>query len=62
MRDGLDMLGIDAGILLPDNLLLFAAIPNIEYATELSHAFNRWLVAEWVKEKDGLYGGSTAGP
>ncbi len=62
MREGLDMLGIDAGILLPDNLLLFAAIPNIEYATELSHAFNRWLVAEWVKEEDGLYGAIMACP
>ena len=62
MREGLDMLGIDAGILLPDNLLLFAAIPNIEYATELSHAYNRWLVAEWVQEENGLYGAIMACP
>ena len=64
MRDELGTLGIDGGILLPDNLLLFAAIPNIEYATELSHAYNRWMVAEWLKEegRDGLYGAIMACP
>ena len=51
MRAGLTELGIDAGILFPDHLLLFAAIPNIEYATALAHAYNRWLVAEWLPER-----------
>ncbi|MFN8513258.1 MAG: amidohydrolase family protein [Thermomicrobiales bacterium] len=64
MRDELAALGIGGGILLPDNLLLFAALPNIEYATEVSHAYNRWLVAEWLQEqgRDGLYGAIMACP
>lgn len=62
MRDELDALGIDYGILMPDNLLLFATLPNIEYATALSHAYNRWLVAEWLPEGSGLYGAIMACP
>ncbi len=31
MREGLDMLGIDDAILMPDNLLYLANIPNVEY-------------------------------
>ena len=56
MRDGLSALGIEVGILFPDNMLLFAALPNIEYATALSHAYNRWLMEEWLLREAGLYG------
>lgn len=62
MRNELDALGIDYGILLPDHLLLFATLPNIDYATSLSHAYNRWLVAEWLRQGDGLYGAIMACP
>lgn len=62
MRDELDALGVDYGILLPDHLLLFATLPNIDYATCLSHAYNRWLVAEWLREGNGLYGAIMACP
>lgn len=62
MRKELDALGIDYGILLPDHLLLFALLPNIEYATALSHAYNRWLVAEWMHEGNGLFGAIMACP
>ncbi len=62
MRAGLDPLGIDLGVLFPDNFLLFAPIPNIEYATELSHAYNRWLLEEWLREDNGLYGALLACP
>jgi predicted TIM-barrel fold metal-dependent hydrolase len=62
MRAGLDALGIDVGILFPDNLLCFAPLPNPEYATALSHAYNRWLVAEWLTEENGLYGALLACP
>ena len=61
MRSELSALGIDIGILFPDNFLLFAAIPNIEYATALSHAYNRWLADEWLDE-EGLYGAILACP
>lgn len=56
MRQGLDALNIDVGILFPDNLLLFATIPHIEYARAVSHAYNRWLVNEWLQSDHGLYG------
>ncbi|MGY4501390.1 putative TIM-barrel fold metal-dependent hydrolase [Bradyrhizobium sp. GM24.11] len=62
MREELDILGIDYGILVPDHLLLFATLPNIEYATALSHAYNRWLVAEWIPEGSGLFGALMACP
>jgi uncharacterized protein len=56
MRNALSELGIDIGILFPDHMLLFAAIPNIEYATFLARAYNRWLLEEWLREESGLYG------
>lgn len=62
MRQGLAELGIETGILFPDHLLLFATIPNIEYATELAYAYNRWLEAEWISEEPGLYGAVLAIP
>jgi predicted TIM-barrel fold metal-dependent hydrolase len=56
MRRALTELGIDVGILFPDHMLLFAAIPNAEYATALARAYNRWLLAEWLQAEEGLYG------
>jgi predicted TIM-barrel fold metal-dependent hydrolase len=61
MRAQLAALGIAAGILFPDNLLLFAALPNREYATAVAAAYNRWLLAEWLGE-EGLYGALLACP
>ena len=48
MREELSALGIDVGILFPDNMLLFAPIPHVEYATALSHAYNQWMMEEWL--------------
>jgi len=62
MREGLSALGIDLGVLFPDNLLLFAPLPNQEYATALSHAYNRWLMEEWLLKEPGLYGAVLACP
>lgn len=62
MREGLDMLGVDDGILLPDNLLSFANLPNPEYAVAISRAYNRWLAAEWLEEGNGLHGAILACP
>lgn len=62
MREELDLLGIDDGILLPDNLLNFASLANIDYATELARTYNRWLVAEWLEEGNGLWGALLACP
>jgi hypothetical protein len=62
MRAELTELGIDIGILFPDHMLLFAAIPNAEYATALSQAYNRWLMEEWLLKEPGLYGVVLASP
>jgi predicted TIM-barrel fold metal-dependent hydrolase len=62
LREGLSALGIDLAVLFPDHLLLFAPLPHIEYATELSHAYNRWLLAEWLAREEGLYGALLACP
>lgn len=61
MRAELSAIGVDIGVLFPDNLLLFATIPNIEYAVAVAHAYNRWLEAEWLGE-EGLYGALLASP
>ena len=37
-------------------MLTFAALPNIEYATALAQAYNRWLMEEWLLKEPGLYG------
>lgn len=62
MRDELSAIGVDIGIIFPDNLLLFAPLPNIEYATAISHAYNRWLIDTWLGKEPGLYGALIACP
>jgi predicted TIM-barrel fold metal-dependent hydrolase len=62
MRAELSELGIDIGILFPDHMLLFAAIPNAEYAVALAQAYNRWLLEEWLSREPGLYGVVLATP
>ena len=62
MRTELTALGVDIGILFPDNMLLMAPLPMIEYATALSHAYNRWIAAEWAGKAEGLYGALLACP
>ncbi len=54
-------MGVDIGILFPDNLLQFAPIPNREYAVAVMQAYNRWLMAEWLHEP-GLYGAMLVAP
>ncbi|MFN8677252.1 MAG: amidohydrolase family protein [Thermomicrobiales bacterium] len=61
MRAELSVIGVDIGILFPDHMLLMAAVPNIEYATFLGRAYNRWLQAEWLNEP-GMYGVILASP
>lgn len=62
MREELDLLGIDDAILLPDNLLQFASLSNPDYANALARAYNRWLIAEWMEEGNGLHGALMAIP
>jgi uncharacterized protein len=62
MRAELSELEIDIGILFPDHMLAFATLPNIEYATALAQAYNRWLMEEWLLKQPGLYGVVLAAP
>lgn len=56
MRQDLDELNIDIGVLFPDHFLLHAAIQQPDYAVALARAYNRWLVDEWLNERNGLVG------
>lgn len=62
MRTELSAIGVTDGILVPDNLLLFAPITHVEYATAVMEAYNRWLEAEWLHEDNGLWGAMLVAP
>ena len=62
MRDELDELSIDVGILFPDNLLKIAVFPHVDYAAALGRAYNAWLADAWVSRETGLYGAVLAVP
>ncbi|MCH2540219.1 MAG: amidohydrolase [Anaerolineales bacterium] len=56
MRQDLDSLGIDIGVLFPDALLSHASIKNTDYAVALARAYNRWMVEEWLDSDFSLKG------
>jgi predicted TIM-barrel fold metal-dependent hydrolase len=56
MREDLDDLGIDIGILFPDHFLMLAAIKQVDYAAALARAYNRWMLDEWLHQDNGLKG------
>lgn len=60
MREDLDELGVDIGILFPDHLLTLAALPQADYAVALARAYNRWMVEEWLEQERGLRGAIVA--
>jgi uncharacterized protein len=60
MREDLDQLRVDTGVIFPDNLLLLGAMRNEDYAVALARAYNRWLVDEWLSEDNGLKGAIVA--
>jgi hypothetical protein len=62
MTGELGAIGVTDAILVPDNFLLFAPIANVEYATALMQAYNRWLDAEWLQEDNGLWGALLIAP
>lgn len=62
MREELAAIGVTDAILVPDNLLHFAAIANIDYSVAVMQAYNRWLDAEWLHEGNGLWGALMAIP
>jgi hypothetical protein len=56
MREDLDLLGVDIGVLFPDNFLMHAMIKPPAYAIALAEAYNRWLIEVWLAEDRGLKG------
>jgi uncharacterized protein len=60
MRNDLDRLGIDVGLLFPNALLLHAAIRNADYAVAVARAYNRWITEEWIDRDRGLIGAVVA--
>ncbi|MGB1249070.1 MAG: amidohydrolase family protein [Candidatus Promineifilaceae bacterium] len=62
MRDDLDALDIDVGILFPNHLLHLALLPNIEYATVLARAYNAWMQDAWLGREKNLKGVLVAAP
>ena len=61
LRQDLDQLGVDIGVLFPDALLSHAAIKNRDYAVALARAYNRWLVEEWL-DSDLSFKGALLAP
>lgn len=56
MRDELDKISIDIGILFPDHLLKLAVFPRADYAAALARAYNAWMVDRWCTREKGLLG------
>src|SRR6478736_10148096 len=62
MISELSEIGITDALLVPDNLLHFAMIQNVDYAVAVMRAYNRWMTAEWLNEDNGLWGAVMATP
>ena len=56
MRDELDKINVDIGILFPDHLLKLAVHPRADYAAALARAYNAWMVDRWCTREKGLLG------
>jgi predicted TIM-barrel fold metal-dependent hydrolase len=54
LRTELTELAVDIGVMLPDNLLRLALLPQAEYASALARAYNEWVVSEWADPSQGL--------
>lgn len=56
LRQDLDLLGVDVGVLFPDSFLLHALLKPPAYAVELARAYNRWLLDVWLEQDRGFLG------
>jgi hypothetical protein len=56
MREELDALEIDIGMLFPDDLLNLALYPNPDEALALGRAYNEWMIDYWLAGEYGLRG------
>ncbi|MGQ0602929.1 MAG: amidohydrolase family protein [Anaerolineales bacterium] len=62
MRAGLDKLGVDIGVLFPDNLLRIAMLPDRAYAAALMRAYNSWMLDRWCARDSSLKGALMIAP
>lgn len=62
MREDLDQLGIDIGLLFPDNLLRIAMLPDPHYAAAIARAYNAWMLDRWLSRDTTLKGALMAAP
>jgi predicted TIM-barrel fold metal-dependent hydrolase len=62
MRSELTVMGIDVGVLFPNNLLKIAVLPQADYASALARAYNAWLLDKWCSHERGLFGCILAAP
>jgi predicted TIM-barrel fold metal-dependent hydrolase len=56
MREELDEIQVDIGVLFPDHLLKIAMITQADYAAALARAYNAWLLEKWCSQENGLLG------
>ena len=56
MREELDEIHVDIGVLFPDHFLKIAVISQVDYASALARAYNAWLLEEWCSPENGLLG------
>ncbi|MQA05205.1 MAG: amidohydrolase family protein [Streptosporangiales bacterium] len=56
MRLELDQLNVDLGLLFPDHLLKLPVLTQVDYATAIARAYNRWLAEHWASQAKGLLG------
>ena len=52
----MDAFGIDSGILGPTTSLNIASVNNPNLAGALAHAYNSWMLDEWIDETDSIKG------
>lgn len=62
MREELDNISVDIGILFPNNLLKIALITDDAYAAALGRAYNAWLADVWCRPEQGMVGCLVACP
>lgn len=56
LREELDEIHVDIGIIFPDHLLKLPVLTQTEYASALARAYNAWLLEEWCSLEKGLLG------
>jgi len=62
MRQELDALGVDIGVLFPNYLLTLSMLPHREFAAAIARAYNAWLLDVWLSEDFGLKGALALAP